>query len=260
MKEILLINPTKKKAPKKRKTPKKRPPAKKQAKRETPKGAKSMPAKKKPGPKKGSKQKKKRKSNPGARKAYSRARSAFGGLNFKAALKNTPAIQIGMFASKWAAKRFSDEYDAVEDDPESWNYASYLKGGLGATVAALICQMIRPGMGQKVLEGGINLMMFKVIENELIPQSDWASEQFGQDDQVVYDEQGTPYMLGQGGYYPVDERHRLPEEGLEDAFEPIGPLGQAQLEPVGRLGKDDPWAAAFLGEGGAADPFVQAYM
>ena len=166
-----------------------------------------------------------------------------------------------MFSAKWAAKRFSDEYPASEDDPESWNYASYLKGGAGCTVAAVLANMLRPGMGQKVLEGGINLMTFKLIENELIPQSDWATEQFGQGE-VYTDEYGTPYMLGQGGYYPVDERHRLPEEMLGDSLEPVGPLGQAVLEPVGPLGSDDAWGSAYLGREGdpSTDPFVQAYM
>lgn len=266
MREILLINPQKRGAKKKRKTttPKKRTPPKSKGARKKPaksKGVKTMPAKKK-GAKK--RKGKKRGKNPRAggygRKAYTRARSAFAGLNFRSALKNAPAFQIGMFASKWAAKRFSDEYPATETDPESWNYASYLKGGLGATIAAFLAQMIRPGMGQKVLEGGLNLMLFKLVENELIPQSDWATEQFGMgQEDIVFDEYGTPYMLGQGGYYPVDERHRLPEEFEGGALEPVGPLGDA-LEPVGPLGEDDPWAEAFLGQGDSKDPFARAFM
>jgi len=201
-----------------------------------------------------------------AKRSYSRARGAFAGLDFKGAIKHAPYQLLGMFAAKWSAKRFGgDENAASETDPESWNYASYLKGGIGAAVGAILANMVRPGMGQKVLEGGVNLMLFKLVENELIPKSEWATTQFGADEEqeepLIYDEQGTPYMLGENGYIPVDERHRLPEEvgySYGDTLEPVGPLG-ATLEPVGPLG-DDPWADAYLGADSESDPFKKAFL
>jgi len=213
--------------------------------------------------------KKGRRKNPSrAGRAYGSLKGAFAGLDFKGTLRNIPPYQIGMWASTWAAKRFaSEEFAASQTDPESWNYASYLKGGLGGVVAAMAANMIRPGWGQKVLEGAMNMMVFKLGQNELVPKSEWATGQFGEEEpyyagegeDIVFDERGAPYMMGENGeFMPVDERHRLPEETYEGTLEPIGPLG-ATLEPVGPLGQADPWAQAYLGQQ-SADPYRKAFL
>lgn len=191
------------------------------------------------------------------RRAASRARTTFAGLNVKSALKDVPLTQIGMFATKWLAKRFGP--DATEIDPESWNWSSYLKGGLGAVIAGFLAQTIKPGSGQKVLAGGFNLVVYKLIQNELIAGNDWASGQFGQGDyipdeyaamegympgDVEQDETGRSYLLG-------DDRqwHELPESsGYQGVggLQRVGPLGALQsLTPPGPLG-EDPVAAALL--------------
>ena len=217
MKEILLINPSKKRAKK----------------------GKSTMAKKK-----------RAKKNPSVKSAISRARSTFLGLNFDRVIKDMPSIQLGMFAAKWAAKRFGDLH-ATETDPESWGWESYLKGALGAVAAGALAQNVKRGSGQKVLEGGLNLMAYKMVQNELVPRSSWASGQLGEGyapGEVVENEAGEPYLLGDDGeWYPVDERHRLPEQNLQADLEPPGRLGDV-LEPPGRLG-DDPYARAFHGTG-----------
>jgi hypothetical protein len=253
MNEILVINPSRK-------------PRKKRAtnKRVAKKGVKTMAKRKRTTRKRSITSYRKRaparrrRRNPSTRvkRAASRVRSTLGGMNLRGALKNIPPTMVGMFAAKWAAKRFGT--DANETDPTTWNWASYLKGAAGAFIAGYAMQMVKPGWGQKVLEGGISLMAYKVIENELIPKSTWAQSQFGADENyfpeeyVQTDEQGTPYLLGEdGNWYPVDERHRM----MGDVLEPPGRLGGAyedayfgdQLEPPGRLGQDDPFAKAFFG-------------
>lgn len=247
MKEILLINPGNKKKPVKK--------GKKMAKRKA--------------------SKKRAKSNPRrtsirktTRRAASSIRKSFMGLNVGSALKDIPAFQAGMFAAKFAAKKFGDNR-ATETDPESWSWDSYLKGAFGAIAAGIIAQKIKPGSGQNVLRGGLNLMIFKLIENEWIPKSEFATAHFGQDDELpgyvlgeVYEnEEGTPYMLGEDGEWaPADDRHRLPEDAeammggydddddelLGDELQPPGRLGGNDLEPVGPLGAD-PYAEAFFG-------------
>lgn len=171
------------------------------------------------------------------RAAARRARTAFGGLNFKTVLKDLPAYQIGMFAAKWSAKRFSG--GASETDIDSWTWRSYLQGGLGTVVAGFLANAIKPGWGQKVLEGGVNLMMYQVIQRELFPGWDWATEQFGAEEysyvpgDVETDESGRAYMLGQNYQWQP-----LPEETAGyGQLEPVGPLGQ--LEPVGPLGSNE---------------------
>lgn len=277
MKEILMINPARMRRKKRttRKGPAKKRTTKKRAtrRRATTKGVLSMARKKRRATRRrknaGSwgrvyhkyspvKKHRRRTHNPrrSIARAASRVRSSIAGMNIRSALRNIPPTMIGMFAAKFAAKKFGEV--ASETDPESWNWASYLKGAAGAFIGGFLIQNIKPGWGQKVLEGGISLMAYKVIENELIPRSEWAVNQFGQNDTnyfpseyVQTDAQGTPYLLGQNGqWYPVDERHRL----LGDQLEPPGRLGDAytetyfgdQLEPPGRLGAD-PFAKAFHG-------------
>lgn len=202
--------------------------------------------------------------NPSKARSYARragrsARSTFAGLNFKSALKNAPFYLIGMFGSKWMAKRFGG--GASEIDPESWNYRSYLQGGLGAVATAFAMQMVKPGSGQKVLEGGMNLMLYEMIQNELIQPNEWAQNQFGdmgdygqmgdggyEPGDIEQDEYGRTYLLGDNG-----EWRELPEDVGGGAMQPVGPLGETldpvgplgQLQPVGPLGAD-PYASAFL--------------
>lgn len=199
-----------------------------------------------------------RRRNPSTRRKRTVRRAAravsrsFLGLNFKTALANVPYCQLGMFAAKWAAKRFDP--DATEADRDSWNWSSYMKGALGGVAAGMLANTMRRGAGQKVLEGALNLMVYKAVQNELIPQSDWAMNQFGQDDDYTPDEylltgeDDSPMMYGADGeLYPADDDYRmLPEVSMgQSAMEPIGPLGASNLEPLGPLGQD-PWMDAFI--------------
>lgn len=258
MKEILLVNPTRKKRARKttgKKTTRKRP------RKRTARSAAANPRRKVARPRKRTRKtiaaktavkgvktmaKKKRSTKRRSYKRNPSVRAAFGGLSIQTALKTILPIQIGMFSAKWAAKRFG-EFGATETDPESWNWASYLKGALGALGGATIMNLIKPGMGQKALEGGLNLMVFKVIENELVTKSDFAVQQLGQaPNQIVLDETGSPAMLGEyGELVPLDESYRvIPEtSGYGESLEPVGPLGDV-LSPPGRLGAD-PVAEAY---------------
>ncbi len=184
-----------------------------------------------------------------ARRAISRTRATFAGLNVKSALKDVPLTQVGMFATKWLAKRFGP--DATETDPESWNWSSYVKGGLGAVMAGFLAQMLKPGCGQKVLAGGLNLVVYKLIQNELIAGNDWAEDQFGQQEDEGYlpgdvedDEYGNSYLLGNDGQWK-----QLPSAvgGGNPALQRVGPLG-ADMDPLSRPGPlgEDPVAAALL--------------
>lgn len=161
------------------------------------------------------------------------------GLSIRSALKDQIPIQIGMLASQWAAKRFGT--DASELDPTTWTWASYAKGGLGAFGAAMIANAIKPGMGQKVLTGGLAHIVHRIVRNELIEKSPWAISQFGQGDEeeegVYVDEEGVPYAASGGEYLPLDEQHRMLPSGsvMGDSLVRPGPLGQ--LEPVGPLGQ-----------------------
>jgi hypothetical protein len=136
---------------------------------------------------------------------------------------------VGMFASKWAAKRFGDA--ATETDPSTWNYASYLKGALGAAGAGFLANMVKPGSGQRVLDGGLALMAYKLVQNELVPKSTWATNQFGavrEPGTIEENDQGEPFILGEDmQWYPMegaDDYRMLPDAYGDELTEP-GPLG-----------------------------------
>ncbi|MCK4785550.1 MAG: hypothetical protein KAV87_17485 [Desulfobacteraceae bacterium] len=257
MSEILLLNPRARKR-RAKKTTRKRLPARKTTtkRRATRRIARRKPVARRVATRKGAsimakrratrKRRAPRKNPSRARRAgrsiRRRASSSLAGLNFKSALKNVPMTTLGMFAAKWAAKRFGEA--ATETDPNSWNYASYLKGAAGAAAAGFIANMLKRGTGQRVLEGGLSLMAYKLVQNELIPQSSWATGQFGASDDrypgvIEENDEGDPYILGEDNeWYPLEgaEDYRMmePEMYGEALVEP-GPLGDALVEP-GPLG------------------------
>lgn len=181
--------------------------------------------------------------NPAKRRKRSTVRRAtsriFGGLNFRKAIGDMPAIQLGMFAATWSAKRWGSS--ATQTDPDSWTWDSYLKGAIGSVGAAMLANMMKPGSGQKVLEGGLNMMTNKAIQNELIAGSTWAAEQFGEayspDEYLMTGDEN--WFLGEDGrLYPTDEEYRLPEatyDGYGNALTPVGPMGDT-IQPVTSLG------------------------
>ena len=183
-----------------------------------------------------------------------RASSSLAGLNFKGALKNVPMTTIGMFAAKWAAKRFGEA--ASETDPATWNYASYLKGAAGAAVAGFLANMLKRGTGQKVLEGGLSLMAYKLVQNELIAGNSFWSGQLGAarvPGTIEENDEGTPYILGEDNqWYPLegeDDYRFQPDYSYADALTPPGPLGDALVTP-GPLGMgaelDDLYRQSFV--------------
>ena len=185
-----------------------------------------------------------------ARRVGGRARGAFAGLNFKGALKEVPLELLGMFAAKWAAKRFG--LAATEADPASWNAASYMKGALGSVGAALLMNMVKPGSGHTVLRGGLALMAYKLVENKFISQSPFWSGQLGADEPMMGAERvpgviemnglGEPFILGEDYQWKplngVDDYRAISdgygaEEMYGDALVRPGPLGFGAEEMYG---------------------------
>lgn len=206
------------------------------------------------------------------RRIVRRAGSGFRGINVRTALHSVPLRVLGMFVAKWAAKRGTP--NALEADPSTWNGMTYLKGGLGAYAGAVVANMIKPGTGQRILEGGITLLIYKAVQNHLIPKNNWLTGQFGfgaegggyAPGQVEVNSEGEPFIMGQDGQWqPMDDTPGLMgfsdygdygDYGEDDwttmgqnALEPPGPLGFADvLEPPGRLGggQDAAYARALL--------------
>lgn len=261
MSEILLLNARKKRAKTRRKplrrrkttrrrtTTTRRKTTRKPVARRATKGA-AMPRKRTTTRRRGTKRRASPRRNPSRARRAGRAvarrtSSAIGGLNIRSALKNIPIQTAGMMAAKWAAKRFGG---ATETDPASWTWASYLKGAAGAAGAGILANMMRPGWGQKILEGGMTLMAYKLLQNELIPKSTWASGQFGAAGNrypgvIEQNEEGEPFILGEDyQWYPLegmtaDEDRMLEGYGYGDELVKPGPLGYGdELVEPGPLG------------------------
>lgn len=266
MKEILLVNPTKKRRKKKttrKRVARKSPVRRRRTTRSTTTRRRKAPVrrrrvytmatKKRRTTRRKAPRKNPRRRRSTARRTIRRAARAVGqsfmGLNFKKALTNVAYHQIGMFAAKWLSKRWDD---ATESDPTTWDWTTYAKGAAGAVGAAILMNQIKSGSGQKVLEGGLNFVFYKVIQNELVQPSTWGAEQFGAEDPYIPTEylltgdDDDPYGFDDDGEeFPVDDRHRLPAVSMMDGvLEPVGPLGDV-LEPVGPLGEGDDYADAL---------------
>lgn len=258
MAEILMINPSRRK---KRRTTKKRSTRRRTTKKTTRRRTTRSPIRRKTtGVKVMAKRRRRRtttaspkrrrrtyRRNPTRSRTRRVARRATSGLSFRRALKNVISLDIGMFAAKFACKRFGDQV-ASETDPTTWNAMSYIKAGVGSVGAGLLLNMVRPGMGQKVMEGGLAWTVFKAVENEVIHGNATAEKWLGEDyvydgigadpNVLVLDEDETPYMTGSDGQLlPLDESHRmLPEMTYSgDVLTPPGRLGDV-LTPPGRLG------------------------
>lgn len=177
----------------------------------------------------------------GRRRAISRMSGAFGGLKFKEALRNLLPMEIGMFGAKMLSKRFGGGAD--QTDPESWTWRSYLQMAAGAVGTAWLAGMVKQGWSQKALEGGLALLAYEIIQNELIASSDWGKNWLGEDGGYQYDE--IPAMMGSNGVLPLDEVHRAMPE-LSGSLEPVTrSLGDFTAQP-GSLGGDrSPAYAAY---------------
>lgn len=189
------------------------------------------------------------------RRRYKRTRAVagrlFGGLNFKQGLKDALILGFGMFGAKFLAKRFSG--GASEADPSTWTIRTYLQMGGGAILAAMAANLLRPGMGQKVMEGGFALLLFKLIQNKLIQQNATATSWLGAAEVepgsgLLLDLDGSPYMLGPAGEeLPLDESHRMSEgyegfgeeESWADGYGEEESWGESLVEPgpLGRFGE-----------------------
>ncbi len=202
--------------------------------------------------------------NPTKRRAVANyAKSTIGGVNIQGALKSTVPLLLGALAAKFAAKKFSDGAGEGED----WTWKSYGLAALGGLVAAVGTSAIfktNRNTSQKVLEGALLLIGYKIFINEIASQNEtmnqWFSgysaygqaDEFGQDfdPYAGYDEgvgngglgdvwQGdeADYVQGTDGHWrPVDESHRV--NGLSDGIQPAGG-GMGSLLPAGGNMGDD---------------------
>lgn len=262
MKTILTINPKKIGSTKKNKTArKKNVMAKKRTKKRT-------TARKNPAPIK--RRRRRARANPSrTRSAARKATTILSGLKIPTATVNALKATGGMLAAQFAAKRFAEGGGANEQE---WSWKNYAFGVGGAFAAGIGGELIKKGSGHEFLKGGLSLMMYKFVTNELAQKSEWINSALGEESAYILGtdgqyrapgeeyigDAGETYILGEDGYWNEADAEISGNEDYYDEMSgselaPPGVLG-GTLAPPGELG--DAYADTF---GGEDDSYKRAF-
>jgi len=154
---------------------------------------------------------KKKRRNPVAKtktKTITRyAKSTVAGVNVGGALRNTVPLLAGALAAKFCAKKFTDD-DGSES--ANWTWKNYALGLLGGFAAALIASVLLKAKGttsQRLFEGALMLVAYKIFINEIASQNDSMKEWFGGYDAGYFD---NPAAMGPAQQFA----------GPEESFDP----------------------------------------
>lgn len=183
---------------------------------------------------------------PNPKRRRRRNPSAIGGATRGFLGPIEPAIRaaipglIGAMAGKLAQRRWGN--GAAEN--ENWTWKDYAFGSLGVLGAQLAAKHLFRASAQtqqQIMTGGLLLMGFKLLTNEIIPMSATAHKWLGEDGEeylpgdTYATAMGEAFVLGSDGQWrPADSSDRL----LGDTLSPPGRLGDV-LSPPGRLGQDE---------------------
>jgi len=146
-----------------------------------------------------------------------------GGINVGGALKDMLPLMCGALLAKFTAKKFAE--GGAEGD--NWTWKNYGWGLLGTTVAAVGTAALfrRSRIAQKVFEGGLLLLAYKIFTNELAPKSQYLDSWFGADEDIYPDMNGfggpeaEKWDLNEGDIYQGDETDYV--YGADQAWRPV---------------------------------------
>lgn len=187
-----------------------------------------------------------KKASPKRRKTS--RQTVIGGINVGGAVKGLFPMFCGALVCKFAAKKFAEG----GSESENWTWKNYGWGLLGTTIAAVGTSAVfrsRGKVAQKVFEGGLLLLAYKIFTNELAPKSQYLESWFGADEDIYPDMSADPgagdiyqgadddYVYSaDGSYRPVSEMDRLPAvaptQGIGTTIEPADPTFGYDIEPA----------------------------
>lgn len=147
------------------------------------------------------------------------------------AMKSTVPLLFGALTAKFFAKKFAE--GGAESD--NWNWKNYALAGAATVGASVVVGAIfrKKAISQKVLEGGLLLLCYKLFTNEIAPMNQYTESWFGGEedefDPYAGEDQGEPGDIWQGdnetfvkgidGYWrPASEAHREPAGNLRDVM------------------------------------------
>lgn len=199
------------------------------------------------------KAKTKKRKNPKKSKAIRRyTRQTLGGVNMMGAMRSTVPLLFGALVAKFAAKKFAD--GGAEGD--NWTWKNYLLALAGGFTAAFLTSatLKKKAAAQKVFEGSLLLIAYKVFTNEIAPQNPSLESWFGGnednfdpysgvgDNGDIWAGDNEDYVKGIDGYWrPASESHRLPPgRSMGDVMVPPDPryggMGDVMVPPDSRYG------------------------
>mgnify|MGYP000739870988 CR=1 FL=1 len=170
------------------------------------------------------------------------------GVNMFGAVKSGVPLLFGALCAKFAAKKFA----SGGGEMDNWTWKNYLLGLTGGLIAAFGTGAIlrKRAAAQKVFEGALLLVGYKLFTNDIATQNQTLESWFGADDDFdpygdlsdgmgdIWQSGSSNYVRGVDGYWrPSDERHRLP-----GGFSPMKGMPQKQqfgdvlVDPDSRYG------------------------
>lgn len=196
------------------------------------------------------KKKTRKRSNPKKKKSTRRRFSA--GVNLMGAAKSTVPLLFGALVAKFAAKKFAEG----GSETENWNWKNYAFAGVGTFAAAYFVSAVlkKRAPAQKVLEGGLLILAYKLFTNEIAPMNSYTESWFAgaEDEFNPYNglDAGEPgdlwasdsgdYVKGIDGYWrPASESHRIPQgnRSMGDVMvPPDARYGDVMVPPSARYG------------------------
>ncbi len=217
-------------------------------------------------------------ANPESR--FRRVRRHATGLAAKSGLTASMHKLLPMVAGALAAKLAQKKFGDGTEETGNWTWKDYLTGALGVAAVSWASKGLfkgRPGTSQAIMDGGMLILAYKIITNEIVPMSETAQKWLGQDDgtgaqpddegswaaggfsvgDLYEDDSGVTYVLGADGLWrTADNSHRqLPDgTGLSgNLVRPSAQLGQDYEQPqagfAGNLVRPSPQLGGAVSHG-----------
>lgn len=198
-----------------------------------------------------------------AKRAYAGARGLLAGISAGEAIKFTGQAMMGIAAANLIRKKFG----AVGDQRDNWEWRDYLMAGLGSLGASFVAKYLfraSPATSRNILMGGLVLIGYRLLQDEIVPQSDTLRNWIGEENpegswngigaggaagylpgDLYVGDDGQTFVYGDdGNWRPADDSARLlpAAEGYGETLAP--PSGLGELVEPSRLGAD-PYSDAY---------------
>lgn len=185
--------------------------------------------------------KRRRRHNPGGPPARRRSNPSFMGLNigYGSALTDAALRLVGKVAGAWAVRMLGNtETNQISGGASPttglrwsfWNHVVCI--GAGILAGGLLGKM-RPGAGQKVFEGALDLAVQKAFWSEVVHRTEVGPKYLGSPDEGDVREANGRTAIYQGGRWVT--MMGLSRETALDGLVEAGPMGRRQRRPMGHL-------------------------